>query len=691
LPLDDGDKAAARVVERAVSRVARRTCLEHVLRATAGAAAAAAVVRSILKAAGLRMSVIDVLVLLIAVIAALGWLRRRTSAWTQQAAADRLERAYPVSRNVIFTARELVAHPDRAKPLVRLRVLNEAASILRAADPADVVPLAKPISMFSTTLVVLAAALVMNAPQRVVLTSRQEATVQDASRTPPRNVDVLATISPPAYTRLPERKLTNPDRIDLIEGSRLRLVITGIDDKAWRIRYSTTALPATRTASGLSAEVTVAESGYLAMEPAASIGERRLIPVTVTPDRAPVIQIHRPGKDLLVPDEKASVQVAAAATDDLGLQSLELKYTKVSGTGEQFEFVEGTLPLDQVRDSDLAWKGSAALSLARLGLEPGDSLVYRVVARDRRPGDAGLAASDTFFVEVARPGEVALAGFELPPDKDRYALSQQMIVLKIQRLRARERSLPRETVEREARAIGAEQRAVRANFIFLMGGQVEDEEEEAEQSHEIQEGRLANSARREIVLAIKYMSHAEQELAAVDTVAALPSARAAADALQRAFGRNRYILRTLAVRSRIDPARRLSGDLAEAGNWRRDVQLATIDLETREARAILAGLLELTSANNPDAGRQSIQSIAALSEEALAVNPASAEWQAISKRLARVRDALSGKRSGPDLRQVVQEAATPLLSLARKASIAADTPATTGALRSAWADEVRRR
>src|SRR5262249_23937390 len=157
-------------------------------------------------------------------------------------------------------------------------------------------------------------------------------------------------------------------------------------------------------------------------------------------------------------------------------------------------------------------------------------------------------------------------------DRERYAVSEQMIVLKLERLRARESSLSREALAEETSTLAAEQRAVRANFIFLMGGQVEDEEAEAKQSSEIQEGRVENSARREINSAIDFMGQAEQSLVAVDTAAALPPAKSAVDALQRAFGHNRYFLRTLATRSRLDPSRRLTGDLKEASGWNRSLE-----------------------------------------------------------------------------------------------------------------------
>ena len=206
----------------------------------------------------------------------------------------------------------------------------------------------------------------------------------------------------------------------------------------------------------------------------------------------------------------------------------------MSGTGEQFTFTEGTLPASVTRAGDRSWKLDAPLSLATLKLEPGDALIYRAVAADKRPGGAGVASSDTFFVEVAGPGDVPLDGVEMPPDRERYALSQAMIVMKIERLQAREKSLTREAIVEAASTIAAEQRAVRANFIFLLGGEIEDEEVEAANEHEVSEGRLANQARREISHAIALMGQVHRGLPH-STATALPPARRR-QALQRAFG-----------------------------------------------------------------------------------------------------------------------------------------------------------
>jgi hypothetical protein len=289
------------------------------------------------------------------------------------------------------------------------------------------------------------------------------------------------------------------------------------------------------------------------------------------------------------------------------------------------------------RTSAREWRAAGELALGALRLGPGDSLVYRAVARDQRADAAGTAASDTYFVEIAGPGQIALEGVDMPPELERYAMSQQMIVLKIERLRAKASGMARESLTEEAAGIAAEQRTVRANFVFLLGGHVEDEEEEAEQSHEIQEGRLENTARKDINAAIGHMTRAAEGLAAVNLAAALPPARAAVESLQRAFGRSRYLLRALAVRSRLDPSRRLTGNLADAASWQR----ARPEADEREgdaARQLLERLVDAGAAFNagqpPDP-----RVLGRLAESALAIDSASPVWHDVARRLLEARDA----------------------------------------------------
>jgi hypothetical protein len=540
----------------------------------------------------------------------------------RRASAMAIERAVPDCRNLVVTAEELERHSERASAAMTHRVLLAADAALADVGPGHVVPS----SWIIGALAVAVIASVLAAPQgqRAIRESIAAATRARPSSAGPPHVRVR--VEPPAYARRPDVTLETPLRLEALEGSRLTFELGG----PGRVRFGDTPIAGT---------VVARESGYFAVEHNGgkdADGERTLlIPLTVTRDHAPVVTIGAPGKDLLLPDGDRTIPVTIQAADDLALENLELRFTKVSGTGEQFEFQEGTLPVQLQRISAREWRATGELALGALRLGPGDSLVYRAVAGDQRPGLSGNAASDTYFIEIAGPGQVALAGVDMPPVLERYAMSQQMIVLKIERLRARAAALSKEAMAEDAGGIAAEQRTVRANFIFLLGGHVDDEEVEAEQSHEIQEGRLENTARKDINAAISQMTRAEQGLTASNPTAALPPARAAVESLQRAFGRSRYLLRALAARSRLDPSRRLTGNLEDAGNWQR-LPAEPDPREGEAARLLLERLLDAAQAAKP--GEAPPPRLDALAESALAIDSTSAVWQEVARRLLEAKD-----------------------------------------------------
>ena len=138
-----------------------------------------------------------------------------------------------------------------------------------------------------------------------------------------------------------------------------------------------------------------------------------MIPIVVSPDALPAVRLTAPARDLVYAGGNPRIAFDARATDDFGLRSLALRYTKVSGSGEKFEFQEGEIPLAVTRASAREWSGSASRSLAELDLKDGDMLVYRAVAADARPGD-GSASSDAFFIEISKLGVAAGDAFTLP-------------------------------------------------------------------------------------------------------------------------------------------------------------------------------------------------------------------------------------------------------------------------------------
>ena len=604
-----------------LTRVARRIRFVHGVRAVAWGLGITALAASVLSLAGQTAQVSLGLGLLPgAITLAAAWRAGRPRRGLA-AAALAIERVRPAS-NVIVTAEELRRHPDQARPWIRRLVELRAEQHLAGLDVSSVVPSRSTLVVLAIAGVALSIAVLLVARPRTLeetITRLQEAA---SAALPGRSVSpVRVTLEPPAYTGRPAVTFENPPRLEALEGSVVRFA----GNDGLRIRFGERPVE-DRFVAG--------EGGYFVIEQPGVQGTQ-LLPLIVTRDSVPTVRVDAPGKDLLLGTGGSAIPLKFSASDDLALGALELRYTKVSGTGENFEFQEGRLPVALDRLSHREWTGRGQLPLPELRLEPGDSLVYRVVARDRRPGDAGEGTSDTYFVEIAGPGQIALEGVEMPPELERYALSQQMIVVKLERLRARETSMARALVLEEAGTIAAEQRAVRANFIFLMGGHVEDEEIEAEQSHEIQEGRLENTARRDINTAIGHMTRVEQGLAAVSTAAALPPARLAVEALQRAFGRSRYLLRALATRSRLDQSRRLSGDLGRARDWHRDSLDGGDDEDN--ARELFDRLVAAARrlSQQEDVPRDEWSKLA---ESALRIEPSSPFWQGLSRSLAELRD-----------------------------------------------------
>ena len=647
-------------LRRAIARIGAR----DLFRGVAAGSLVATVVSLVLQFAGTRFATAVTIAAftLIGIAAAVFVATRR--ARTPRLAAALVEHHDPSLRNLLVTAEQLREQPTLTRPHMRDRVLAEASRRIADLDLRRTIPISRDSAFAAAGVAALLAAVTIPLPARSA-----DSPIRRSPGSPiPRFPDGFTlALEPPAYSGRSSSTLTDPASIEVLAGTRgtfrfgsrpnVRLRVNGGEPRGTDVVFS--------------------ESGFVAV---AGDGLDRLVPLTVVPDRSPDVRITAPAKDLRVPNASASIAIAADAGDDLGLQSFELRYTVVSGTGEQFSFTEGTLPATIARASDQQWKLQATLSLAGLKLEPGDALIYRAVAADKRPGGAGIASSDTYFVEVAGPGDVPLEGVEMPPDRERYALSQAMIVLKIERLMAREKSMARDALAEAAGNIGAEQRAVRANFIFLLGGEIEDEEVEAEHSSEIAEGRLANQARREISTAIALMGRVEKALGAISTKEALPPARDAVKALQRAFGHSRYLLRALPSRARIDPARRLSGDTTSAVDWSRILAPPAPDPAAEAARSALLDLAAVARSLEAGSGKPET-TLDRIAERLLAApNP---ELQAAARDILAARTSLSSGRAD-QARASLNKAATVLVKHAQRgridgASIPADAARLAGA------------
>lgn len=518
--------------------------------------------------------------------------------------ASRVERRTTIGRNLLYTAAEL---PRTEREYVHEVVMQRAAGVARQLDPARLFPVRQAIVLMAVGVLALAASRLKSA-EIVRLVER----VPGVSAGPAvHQLDV--TVTPPSYTGLPRTTHSNPSRLEVLANSRVDVKVVATASSV-HIETLAGSQDMGELPDGFRGSITADADGFLAVEPRDSIGNRgprMLVGLAVTPDRAPRVTLASPGRDLFFSVVPADLPVSITADDDLALASLELRYTAVSGSGERFTFVEHTLPLSITRTSARSWSASGRWPLAQLDLAPGDLIVYRAVATDRRPG-APPVESESYVIEMVTPGAIAAEGFAADDQRDRYAVSQQMVILKTERLLARRRSLPPDSVTEASRLLAAEQRQVRAEFVFMMGGELEDadaemsgtldvnEVAEAEAEGDLLAGRLQNQGRVDMMRAIRAMSRASAELTQANLDQALRDERTALDNLMRAFARSRFILRALTQRERIDLDRRLSGSLNLSAGLSVPAAAAAPPERVPALRRLLAELAALSSGDSAE-------------------------------------------------------------------------------------------
>jgi hypothetical protein len=564
---------------------------------------------------------------------------------TRRSASDvaaLVERRAPQCRNVVITGTELVATRAAATDYVTSLVWRDAARTVRSLSPIRLVPARRPVALLLAAALLWTIALLRTANPALaaLMPLGRGSTLGSATIA---GIDVV--ITPPAYASLPPKTLHDPDRIDALAGSHLHL---SIHARAGNITIETLTgtLAATRQSDGtFAANVAADADGYIAVAATSPNGNgaaRRLLGLSVTPDNAPRVRITAPAKDVTLTDAHTALDISADATDDIGLATLRLRYTKVSGSDERFTFVEGEVPLDVVRHDARSWTAHVHWPLDTLALEPGDMVVYRAVATDNRPGGTA-SESDSYIAELPAPGGVAAAGFSLDPTEQRYAVSQQMVIVKTERLLASKSTMTADAFSSESQDIAAEQRKVRAEFVFMMGGEIADapdpnadpnnlnEVAEAEGESDLAAGRMFNQGRVALQTAIRAMSRAATSLAIGAPAPALPSEREALGQLEQAFSRTRIILRALTQQEQLDLTRRLSGKLTDAARTERPSPNPAADPSVTMLRRSLADIASLSGDRRSSAATSA--AVSALAEQVLRVNPSDSSLQSVAALL----------------------------------------------------------
>lgn len=601
--------------------------------------------------------------------------------------AHLVERRAPSCRNLVITADELLQARAggadmplaSAPPHVAALVCSEALRVVRTLDVRVLFPVRHAALALGAGVALVALSAARDTrPLRDAASAVRSVVAPNVARID----EVRITITPPSYSQRPAVTVRDTSRIEALAGSRITLLARGHADSLFVQTLSGSRHVAATDAGEFRIELSADEDGFISLAPLladAPAGSPRLIGLTVIPDDAPRVRIVTPGRDLFLRDSESVIDLAVESDDDLGLSSLQLRYTRVAGSGERFTFDEGTIPLSVSRTNPRAWKASGRLALAPLKLTPGDMVVYRAVATDRRPG-APATESDAFIAEIISPGGDAAAGFAIDPEQERYAVSQAMVVLKTERLIARMGTMPADSVLAASMELAVEQRKVRAEFVFMMGGELLDErgheghlddlgeEAEAEAEDDILAGRLENQGRAALMRAIRSMSRASTMLNVAQLADALAAEKSALSQLELAFSRARIILRALAEREALDLTRRLSGDLTDARSAQRAVVTPVADARSVALRSALAELATIGGDAAPVSSRSAALDL--LAQRMLRVDPSFEPLQTVSTLVA---DASS--RDERTARGMLERAVSSLAAILQSSLPAARTPA----------------
>jgi hypothetical protein len=481
---------------------------------------------------------------------------------------------------------------------------------------------------------------------------------------------IVVRVDPPGYIGGRGTTRDDPAAISGHPGSRVR--VDGVRAvSAPRARLDDRALAV--TAGGGSWSVAFAlppQAGLLRL----THGRReRLLVVEPRVDSTPRVVLRTPERDSTLRIAAGALTVAADARDDLGLASLAVEYIITSGSGELFESRTGRLAGPAPTGRVASWASRLRLDTLRLG--SGDVMHLRAVALDRNDVTGpGVGVSETRAVRIARADEYDSVAVDAvpPPEVEKDALSQRMLLLRTEALIRQWPRLARDAARREAGAIARDQKRLRQRVGQLVFERLEGEAG-AEHSHfpgdghdhgadqrlspdQVLQGALAGRPDRPTMLdfdgdespvvrinrplleAFNHMWDAANALDLVEPPAAVPPMRRALEALQRARAAERLYVRGRPPRVVVDVDRvRLTG--RDTGTAAARVPRAPDD---PAAAARLARFDRALGAVSRDAGA-ALDSLTVLRVDLLAVAPAAAA--ALGTALDRARR--GGDATGP--------------------------------------------
>lgn len=346
-----------------------------------------------------------------------------------------------------------------------------------------------------------------------------------------RLAQLTARVTPPAYARLAEETLDEPDAVAALVGSRVEFSGRGPADGVAAVLGGDT-LAAAGEGRGWAIGITMPETPVVV-----SFHDRdyrRLVVLEPRVDSVPAVRLRLPARDTTyqtVP--RGRLMVEAGLADDFGLDHGVVEYMVTRGGQESFETKLSQGPrvvLNNARAAVLR----QAIDLDTMGLGPGTVLHIRVVAYDANDVTGpGKGASETRTLRIAAPEDSVSINPAPPIPIDSMWMSQRRLNMKTDTLIRDKPRLDLQTFVHTSSAYGNAQDEIRQRAIAVIA-LLEDDGVG---------GSFETEVSRKLREAVELMYEARVQLGIAQPDSAMPHMVRVLEILDEIRLANRYYLR----------------------------------------------------------------------------------------------------------------------------------------------------
>lgn len=555
---------------------------------------------------------------------------RWRAAWSVERVALWIEEQEPELRFALVTAIDPEIAPADRHPLLHERArAAEIGRHIAGARRRALVPALLAVAVLASIASVLRPQELLREARAGAFarSGRSEATAPLANRL----VRLRATVTPPAYTRLPETVLEEPTDVEALVGSGIVFDGTGPAAGIFAI-FGGDTLAATADGGGWAVTVTMPESpAVVALE---DREYRRLVVLAPQPDSAPQVRLRLPANDTVyqtVPTGRLITE--ARVSDDLGLSHGHVEYMLTTGGGELFDTKVVHSPRTEFGNARTGTLQDV-VDLDTLGLAPGTVVHIRAIAYDYNDVTGpGRGVSETRTLRIAEP-EDSVSVNPIPPlPIDSMWVSQRLLNMKTDTLIQERDRLDRPTFIGTSSVYSNTQEEIRSRAAAVISIL---EDDGVGGTFETQISGMLREA-------VDLMYEARVHLAIANPDSAMPYMVRVLEILDEIRLANRYYLRGIVLPDAINIERvRLTGEDPAADEAR------TARGPLDDPRAALAARLERAAALLAAAPRQALDSLTYIRVDALTLAPeAAAALAEAIVRLERgdpVEDALARTR-----------------------------------------------